>query len=256
METCFIIQPFDGGPFDKRYEEVIKPAILEAGLEPYRVDQDPSAVVPIEDIERGIRGAALCLAEISMDNPNVWFELGYAIACGKSVILVCSTGRDRFPFDIQHRHVIRWANQSRSDFDDLKKKIVQRAKALMVKDSSLLSLSVATELAPVEGLNQQEMAVLVSLAGNLETPHDHVSTHLLRRDIEGSGFTKMAAIIGIKSLTAKGFIDFNLYQTDSGEEYQAYTLTNKGWSWIMSNQNRFKMVKADPKSRLDDDVPF
>lgn len=256
MPTCFIIQPFDGGAFDKRYKEVIEPAIREAGLEPYRVDQDPSTVVPIEDIERGIREAALCLAEISLDNPNVWFELGYAIACGKSVILVCSTGRERFPFDIQHRLVIRWANQSLSDFDDLKKKIIQRAKALVMKDSSLQSLSVTTELAPVEGLNQQEMAVLVSLAGNLDTPHDHVSTHLLRRDIEGSGFTKMAAIIGIKSLTGKGFIDYNVYQTDNDEDYQAYSLTDKGWAWIMANQDRFKMVKVDPKRVADEDVPF
>ena len=256
MPTCFIIQPFDGGAFDKRYKEVVEPAVREAGLEPYRVDQDPAVVVPIEDIERGIRESAVCLAEISADNPNVWFELGYAIACRKSVVLICSVDRERFPFDIQHRQVIRYASQSVSDFDELRKKIVQRAKALLAKDSSLQTLSVTTELAPVEGLNQQEMAVLVSLAGNLETPQDHVATYLLRRDIEGSGFTKMAAIIGIKSLTAKGFIDFNLYPDDRGEEYQAYSLTEKGWEWIMSNQDRFKMVQSDGKRNQVDDVPF
>ena len=57
MATCFIIQPFDGGPFDKRYKELVEPAIKEAGLEPYREDLDPSVVVPIEDIERGIEHA-------------------------------------------------------------------------------------------------------------------------------------------------------------------------------------------------------
>jgi hypothetical protein len=166
------------------------------------------------------------------------------------------SSRERFPFDIQHRHVIRYANQSVSDFAELRAKIVQRAKALLLKDTSLQKLSVATELVPVEGLNQAEMAVLVSIAGNLETPHDHVSTYLLRRDIEGSGFTKMAAIIGIKSLTAKGFIDYNVYSDDRGEDYQAYSLTDKGWAWIMGNQDRFKMVRADPKLKLDEDVPF
>jgi len=36
------MQPFDGGDFDSRYEDVIAAAIREAGLEPYRVDRDPS----------------------------------------------------------------------------------------------------------------------------------------------------------------------------------------------------------------------
>ena len=37
MSICFVIQPFDGGTFDKRYEDIIAPAIKEAGLESYRV---------------------------------------------------------------------------------------------------------------------------------------------------------------------------------------------------------------------------
>jgi hypothetical protein len=32
------MQPFDADKFDMRYEEVFKPAILAAGLDPYRVD--------------------------------------------------------------------------------------------------------------------------------------------------------------------------------------------------------------------------
>ena len=54
MPTCFVIQPFDSGPYDKRFEQTFKPAITAAGLEPYRVDQDPRVVVPIDSIESGI----------------------------------------------------------------------------------------------------------------------------------------------------------------------------------------------------------
>jgi hypothetical protein len=42
MTTCFVIQPFDSGKYDKRYADVYRPAIVDAGLEPYRVDKDPS----------------------------------------------------------------------------------------------------------------------------------------------------------------------------------------------------------------------
>jgi len=71
MATCFVIQPFDGGAYDKRYKDVYAPAIVAAGYEPYRVDHDASVSVPIESIEAGIRNAMVCLADISEENPNV-----------------------------------------------------------------------------------------------------------------------------------------------------------------------------------------
>src|SRR5687767_12595358 len=99
MGTCFVIQPFDKGKFDKRFTDVFKPAIEKANLVPYRVDEDSSVRVPIETIEKGIRQSHLCFADITLDNPNVWYELGYAFACNKDVILICSDERKTdFPF--------------------------------------------------------------------------------------------------------------------------------------------------------------
>ena len=63
MNSCFVMQPFDGGVFDKRYDDVFSPAIDDAGLKPYRVDRDPSVSIPIDEIESGIRRSELCLAE-------------------------------------------------------------------------------------------------------------------------------------------------------------------------------------------------
>ena len=102
MPRCFVIQPFDDGErYDKRYKDVFAPAIKAAGLEPYRVDRDPSVSVPIDDIELGIENSEVCLAEISTDNPNVWYELGYAIASKREVFLLCSKNerKTHFPFD-------------------------------------------------------------------------------------------------------------------------------------------------------------
>src|SRR5688500_991502 len=112
MDKCFIIQPFNA-KFNQRYEELFKPAIIEAGLEPYRIDQDLSTRVPIESIEKGIRGSLLCFAELSTDNPNVWYELGFASACNKDVIMVCSDERkDNFPFDIRHKQILKYGTNS------------------------------------------------------------------------------------------------------------------------------------------------
>jgi hypothetical protein len=126
MARCFVIQPFDS-KFNKRYDEIFKPAIEAAGFEAYRVDQDPSVSIPIVQIERGIKNAAACFAEISTDNTNVWFELGYAFACGKEVVMVCQRSiRRKFPFDIQHRTITQYDTEVPSDFEVLKEKICSR----------------------------------------------------------------------------------------------------------------------------------
>jgi hypothetical protein len=131
MGTCFVIQPLDGSVFDKRYRDIFKPAIEAAGLKAYRVDEDPAVDIPIDDIERGIREAEVCLAEITTDNPNVWFELGYAIAARKELVLVCSNERGaRFPFDVQHRNIIRYGTDSLQDYVTLGESLRGRGEIL------------------------------------------------------------------------------------------------------------------------------
>ena len=125
MDKCFVIQPFDNGTYDKLFIETFKPAIIKAGFEPYRIDKDLSVRVPIENIEKGIVESAICFAEITTDNPNVWYELGYAFACKKDVVMICSDERQgyKYPFDIQHRQIISYKTKSKSDFDNLEENI-------------------------------------------------------------------------------------------------------------------------------------
>ncbi|MCL4428066.1 MAG: hypothetical protein M1276_03625, partial [Deltaproteobacteria bacterium] len=139
MGTCFVIQPFDnGGSFDKRFNETLKPAIVETGLKAYRVDEDPKVSIIIESIEENIDNSEVVLADISEDNPNVWFELGLAIKSKKDVILICSANRgDKFPVDVQHRKIIKYNTQSQSDFDKLKTEIKDRINLVLNKKTTL-----------------------------------------------------------------------------------------------------------------------
>lgn len=136
MPKCFVIQPFDGSTYDKRYRDTFKPAIEAAGLQPYRVDEDHGVEIPIEDIERGIAEAPICFAEISEDKPNVWYELGFARALGKPVCMVRSKTKPKLPFDVQHRTIILYDEGSVSDFKELETKITKRLQALMEKHKS------------------------------------------------------------------------------------------------------------------------
>lgn len=257
MGTCFVMQPFDAASFDRRYEEIFAPAIREAGLAPYRVDQDPKVSIPIQEIENGIRDAQLCLADITLDNPNVWFELGFAIACKKEVVLLCSDERTtRFPFDIQHRTIIKYTTKSISDFETLKEQITVKIKAYLSKAETLANVSEITKLTTFEGLDHHEVVALAALAENLQHPEDDASMYQIKRDMEASGYTKIAATLAVKSLAQKQYIEYGARKDpETGEYYTGYWFTDKGWGWILSNQDRFVLNKPASKEK-ENDVPF
>jgi hypothetical protein len=262
MATCFVIQPFDSGKFDKRFDGVYKPAIEAAGLEPYRVDRDPHVEIPIDAIESGIRNAALCLADITSDNPNVWYELGYAFATGRQVVMICSDERSgpKFPFDIQHRSVISYRAEAPLDFDNLRASITERLKALLTKNLALRQLEEAEQVAPASGLSQPELMVLANLAGDAAFPGGTTSLYSLKADSERSGLTAIGFSLALRRLVAKRMVETMKLPDDRGEEYDGARLTEGGWSWLDVNESLFVLRKtSSKKGKLDefvDDIPF
>jgi nucleoside 2-deoxyribosyltransferase len=129
-KICFVIQPFDEAN-NKRYKSVIEPAIQAVGLHPYRVDKDKSAQILIENIEDKIRESEICFADISEDNPNVWYEVGFAAACEKKLVLACTDKRTKYPFDIQHKNIIQYTPDTIAGHKKLKKEMTERLSALI-----------------------------------------------------------------------------------------------------------------------------
>jgi len=75
-KTCFMVQWFDGGKYDKRYQEIYKGAIEKANLKPIRADEVLGTRPIIETIESQIASCDAVLADISEPNENVFLELG------------------------------------------------------------------------------------------------------------------------------------------------------------------------------------
>lgn len=249
MGKCFVMQPFDRGVFDKRYDDVFGPAIKEAGLEPYRVDRDPSVSIPIDDIEDGIKSSELCLAEITTDNPNVWFELGFAIAVPKEVILVCSEERKtKFPFDVQHRNIIKYKTESAQDFQKLKERISERAEALLKKEEEIGKVSKISPVADTEGLSQHEMVALVTVMQNSYISVEGVSAHTIKEDMNKAGFTDIAISLALKSLRQKDML-LQEFETDqNGYDYPVYFVIESGEQWLLDNQDKLIL--------REDEIPF
>jgi len=260
MPTCFVIQPFDSGKFDKRFKETFSPAIAAAGFEPYRVDEDPRADVLIASIEDGIRSAAVCLADITMDNPNVWFELGYAFAAGRPVVMVCSNERTgKYPFDIQHRKVIPYKTEAESDFKTLSDSIVERLRVVAERGETLQQIAEAVPVAPVSGLSQIEVTILAVAAG-AALPGAGFSLWSVQNDAEKAGLSKAGVSLAIKRLLQKYFLEDAWIEEYGNEPYKGAAISDKGWEWIDANEEKFilrKPVRQKVYSEItDEDIPF
>ena len=204
MPTCFVIQPFDSGKYDKRFDDIYKPALEEAGLEPYRVDRDAGVEVLIDSIEEHIRKATICLADISTNNANVWYELGYALATGRSVVMVCSDEREgRLPFDIQQRPVIKYSRESSSDFEKLRREITERARTIAQRSAARQVIE-TEQVAPREGLSQIEILVLAVAAAATDIPGSQESMYSLKSDAEKSGLTGVGFGVALRRLETEG----------------------------------------------------
>ncbi len=258
MPTCFVIQPFDSGKFDKRFDDVYVPAINASGLEAYRVDRDPGVEVPIESIEEGIRNAAVCLADITTDNPNVWYELGFAFASGRPVVMVCSNERTsgKYPFDIQHRTVINYKPESSSDFETLKGSLAERIRALLNKTEALRQIAESDQIAPTQGLTQTELMVLAILAGNTAFPGARSTLYSLKDDSERSGLTSIGFSLAFRRLVTKKLIEIiEEYDEQRDEPYKTTCLTESGWNWIENNESLFVLKKPSSTS-IEENLPF
>ena len=260
MPRCFVIQPFDDGErYDKRYKDVFAPAIEAAGLEPYRVDRDPDVTIPIEDIERGIGDSEVCLAEISTDNPNVWYELGYAIASKRDVVLLCSDERSSsFPFDVQHRRIIRYVTQSTSDFDTARSKITARLKAVLSKREKMGRMASVTSVSRVEGLEQYEIAGLIAVAEEMDGPTDGISAYNFQENMEQAGFTRLAGTLALSSLVTREMLEQFESEDNFGNAFSAFRVTSEGMAWLVANKEKLtlRIKEGEPKRITEDDIPF
>jgi hypothetical protein len=224
------------------------------------VDRDPKASIPIQEIEIQIRNARICLADISLDNPNIWFELGFAIAADKDVVLICSDHRQtKFPFDVQHRNIISYKTSSPRDFDQLGGMITARLAALLEKEQTLSAVVEFSKLQKIQGLEQHEVVALAALGENIYSLTDAASDQDIRQDMARSGFTNLATTISLKALADRGLITQVKLESEEGYSYAGYKFTSDGWNWILANKSKFVLKKPQKTQRdpfRDDDIPF
>ena len=115
---AFIVMEY-ATPFNEIYSEVIKKACKDVGLDPIRADEMYGPGMIIRDISEQILKAQVVIADITPTNPNVFWEVGYAQALSKPLILLAEKGT-KLPFDVSGLRTLFYENSigGRTQFDE------------------------------------------------------------------------------------------------------------------------------------------
>lgn len=107
LPTAFIVMQFSS-PYDELYSHVIKDACNAFTIEAVRADEIYGPGIIIKDVIERISRSQVVIADISPPNPNVYFEVGYALALGKPIILLAQRQQPdtKLPFDLSAFRVL------------------------------------------------------------------------------------------------------------------------------------------------------
>lgn len=104
--NIFVIMPFDSD-FESVYQKLIKEPLVEKGHSVGRADDMFSHQNQniLKTVIQGISNADIVIADLTTQNPNVYYELGIAHALNKPTIQIVQD-LDEIPFDLRSYSVV------------------------------------------------------------------------------------------------------------------------------------------------------
>ena len=118
-KLVFVVMPF-ADEFKNLYDLGIKIAIEASGYKCIRVDEEIFLGGIMDKIRENIAKARFIIADISVFNPNVYYELGLAEGMQKDIVML-TANVGTLPFDLRHKRVIPYntnnINQLKADLE-------------------------------------------------------------------------------------------------------------------------------------------
>jgi hypothetical protein len=110
--NVFVIMSFTKDPMLEDVYDTFQTACKDGKFEAFKIDEhiDASKQRIVPEIIEAIQQAAFIIADVSEPKPNVYYELGWAQALGKDVIVTAKEGT-QLPFDIFDVPTILYSNQ-------------------------------------------------------------------------------------------------------------------------------------------------
>ena len=140
-ESCFVLMPMDSA-FSEDLYSMYSGVLAKYGISATRIDGTSYNLTA--DIRQAIKKADFIIADISGNNANVMYELGFAHGSEKPVIMLTHS-KDRVPFDLANIHVFVVDNNP-SSIKQFCERLEKAIPELTVKGSNELIKEVAEKV--------------------------------------------------------------------------------------------------------------
>ena len=154
---AFVIMPF-GSDFNYVYKLGIKATAKECDVDAKRLDDDFFDTNMVEEIYKKINDADFIIADMTGRNPNVFYEVGYADAKNKLILLLTQNVND-IPFDFKQRLHIEYPDVS-SLKEKLKNKIEWAKNEIDKRNQNLIDISFTIKSAWLERSEYHDEAIV------------------------------------------------------------------------------------------------
>lgn len=160
-ELCFVLMPFGERKdasgraiqFDKVYEELIRPAIVDAGLDALRGDEELQGGMIHKHIFERLMLCPFAVADLSTANANVFYEVGVRHTARPHATILIHSSESDLKFDVQNLRSMPYSLDAHGQLDRLdrdRKRLTQllRQAQKPTSDSPLFALFQAAYRAP------------------------------------------------------------------------------------------------------------
>lgn len=135
MKKCFIVCPIGNEESETRkrsdslFKHVISPVCIECGFEPTRIDKENTSGPITDDIFKHLQNDDLVIADLTENNPNAFYEMGYRAALGKPSIHLMIKNSS-IPFDVSTIRSFTYDLTDLDSVEEIKTRLTQTIKSI------------------------------------------------------------------------------------------------------------------------------
>ena len=168
-------------PFDRAFDDIykfgIKGAAQEIGAYAERVDEQMFSDGILDRIFNQISRADVIVADMTGRNPNVFYEVGYAHALGK-IVLLLTQHADDIPFDLKHRQHTVYGGSIDALRHELIPKLAWAVAEAKRPHSAVPRVLFSVKLAGVPLRSEPDQQEAVRVLGKVQGPTFPLPVHL------------------------------------------------------------------------------
>ena len=266
-KQCIVLLP-SSLYFDRLFDEVLEPAILDTGLAPSRIHRSSLSPTPVNVFVDEIEQAEALFADVSENIPEIWLAVGCAIALGKPLCLISSRMDSTMQMGIQYLPLIPYtADALPSDYAQLQQNISSQLSAILPQpkfakpepqlrepqsqEPRLQEPSLPSDPAPTLSDDLASYEVLALTIIDIKASGAGLSPRDLGLEMQARGSAHLTSH-AMNALRRRRFIERKPVQLTQGNEVhisENLFLTRAGQEWLLRHGKRTTTHRSTMRTR-------